>query len=291
MSASPLQPQLPELTIDRPVLIPPSQTGKAIPADATPPTLSELRFLAAMEAFRSFGDKLISNLSLRLESFRLTLQELSAENLQKLKESAEHAKSSNVWSMLQKIATSLLSALSIVIGISLVATGAGALVGGAMIGSGIVSLANLLLTETGIWDWIAKKLAHEDEEKRQLLAMILPASVGLLAATIGIFGSAGAFAWSGINFLDKAILIAQTSLALFDGATTIGKGYADAKTLWLEADQINTKSKITVEQEMIDNTTRSIENILDGLSATHAKSTQFVNMAMRSNQTVSEAFI
>jgi hypothetical protein len=284
MAASALGPSIPVI-IDRPTLTPPT-FSEEFSSPATPPTLSELRFLAAMESFRSFGDQVLSTLGVRLETFRLQLQEISAENLQKLKEAAENAKSSDFWSLLKKVATSLLSALSVVIGISLVSTGAGALVGGCMIASGIFSVANMLMSEAGTWDWVAKKLANEDESRRQMLAILLPSAVGLLSGIIGLGGSAGAFAWSGIEFVDKVVLIAQATLGIFDGATTIGKGYADANLIWSQADLTQVKSKMTVERHLIDNTTKSIEGVLDGLNAAHDKSNLFVKMAIRSNEAV-----
>lgn len=275
------------IIIDRPLLPPPDFSGQ-LPANAKPPTLSELRFLAVMEAFRSFGDEMLSSLGVRLESYRLQLEDISTENLEKLKEASENAKSSDFWSLLTKVATCLLSALSVVIGISLVATGGLTLVGGAMIGSGIFSLANMLMSETKTWDWVAKKLANDDEERQKMLAMLLPAAAGILSGLVGVFGSAGAVVWTGVTFFDKAILIAQTSLAMFNGVTTIGKGYADAKTLWLQADLTKMKSNITIERQMVDRTTKSIEDVLDGLNAAQTKSAQFVRMAIRSNQAVVE---
>ncbi|MBS0653725.1 MAG: hypothetical protein JSR39_09430 [Verrucomicrobia bacterium] len=284
IAAADLEPSIP-VVIDRPTLTPPS-FRRDTPPPANPPSLSELRFLAAMESFRSFGDEVLLTLGVRLEAFRLQLQDISADNLQKLKEAAENAKASDFWSLLKKVANSLLSALSIVIGVSLVSTGAGSLVGGAMIASGIFSIANMLMSESGTWDWVAKKLANEDEDRRKMLAMLLPTATGLLAGIIGLGGSAGAFAWSGIEFAEKAVMIAQATLAIFDGATTIGKGYADANLIWSQADLTKVKSQMTVERQLIDNTTKSIEGVLDGLNAAHDKANLFVKMAIRSNEAV-----
>lgn len=284
MAASALGPSIPVI-IDRPTLTPPS-FSEDVPSPANPPSLSELRFLAAMESFRSFGDQVLSTLGVRLEAFRLQLQDISAENLQKLKEAAENAKSSDFWSLLQKVANCLLSAFSIVIGFSLVSTGAGTLVGGAMIASGIFSIANLLMSESGTWDWVAKKLANEDESKRQMLAMLLPSVVGVLTGVIGVFGSAGAFAWSGIEFIDKVGLLLSSLLSIMSGVTTIGKGYADANLTWSKADLIKIKSQMTVERHLIDNTAKSIEGVLDGMNAAHDKANLFVKMAIRSNEAV-----
>ncbi len=284
MPTAALNPSIP-IIIDRPTLTPPSFQQQT-PSPTTLPSLSELRFLAAMESFRSFGDEVLSTLGVRLETFRLQLQEISAENLKKLKQAAENAKSADFWSLLTKVANSLLSAFSIVIGISLVSTGAGTLIGGAMIASGIFSIANMLMFESGIWDWVAKKLANEDENRRQMLAMLLPSIVGVLTGSIGVFGSAGAFAWSGIQFIETAGLVLNAVISMMIGVATIGKGHADANLTSSQADLVKVKSQMTVERHLIDNTAKSIEGILDAMNAAHDKTTSFLKMAIRSNETV-----
>ncbi len=274
------------VVIDTPPILNPPNFREDAPCPLNLPNVTELRFLAAMETFRSFGNQILSTLGIRLETFRLQLEEISADNLQKLRESAEKAKASDFWSLLKKVANSLLSALSIVIGVSLVATGAGSLIGGAMIASGILSITNMLVSGSRVWDWLAKKLANEDEDRRKMLAMFLPMAVGLLAGVIGIFGSAGAFAWSGIEFAEKAVLIAQGTLGIIEGVTTIGKGCADANLIWSHADLTEVKSEMTIKRYLIDNTMRSIEGVLDGLNSAHNTAKSLVNMAIRSNETV-----
>lgn len=273
----------PLISTDKPTLLRP---GFAKSAPTNPPTLSELRFLGAMEVFRSFGDQALSTFGVRLEAFRLQLQEISAENLQKLEESIANANSSDSWSLLKRIASALLCALSAVTGFALVSADAGLLIGGLLIASGIFSLANMLASEAGIWKWVAEKLANEDDKRRELLAWILPTAVGTLFGVIGAFGSVGAFAYSGIVFADNAILIAQAGLALFDNATTLGKGYADAKLIWSRADLVKLESTTLVERQRVNQTTKSVEGVLEGLNAAHAKSALLVRLAVEANLAV-----
>ncbi len=278
--------QVPEsIASDRPVIEPPG-FSQIVTTETREPTLSELRFLSAMAVFGEFADDVLKTLGVRLDAFRMHLQTITSENMEKLKEAAENAKSADFWSLLKKVANSLLSALSIVVGVSLIATGAGSLVGGAMIASGIFSIANMLMSEAETWDWLAKKLSNEDENRRKMLAMFLPIGFGVVTCGIGLFGAAGAFAWSGINMIDKSILVAQAALAIFDGGTTIGKGYADAKLIWTQADLTKTKALTTIERQKIENATKSVETVLDGLNMAHEKSAQFVQLAVRANQAV-----
>ena len=272
---------------ERPELTSPSSLFPEIPpSDVKEPTLSELRFLAAMETFRDFGNEVLLTLGVRISAFRQQLQEISLENLQKLKESAENAKNSVTWELLKKIANSLLSALSIVLGVSLLSTGGSLIVGGAMVASGIFSIANMLASEAGTWDWVAKQLARDNEEMKNRLAMLLPIAAGLLTWGVGLLGSANALILSGTDFLSKTALIAQTTFAFFGGATAVGKGFADSKLLWSQADLLQLKSKMTLLGKEVEHSTKSIETMLDGLNANLDKARLFVKMAIRSNQAV-----
>jgi hypothetical protein len=216
----------------------------------TPPSM--IRLLGATEETRSLGKTLLGVLTDRLSYIKENIDEISSENIAKLKESAAKANSSVFWSVLKKIATSLLSAFSVIFGISLLASGGAGFIGGAMIASGILSLANFGLAEMGAWDWVAQQLAQDNEERRQKLAMLLPIASGILCAGIGLVGSAWSIGSNAVNFAEKAVSIAQTTLSLFDGVTTLGKGAADANLLWTQADLTLIQGKLTTERSMYD---------------------------------------
>jgi hypothetical protein len=244
---------------------------------------SEYRLLAATDESRNLGDMILDNLGTRLKNVKLRIREISTENIQKLKEAAQRAAESSFWSTLKKIATSLLSAISIVFGISLVASGGGALIGGAMIASGILSLANFAMSETSAWDWIAKQLSYDNEERRKMLAMALPGAVGIIAGGIGLVGSVQAVASGALQFAEKAVYIAQTALAIFDGVTTFGKGYADAQLIWSQSDLSKIQADLTVERTNFDSVVREIEGNMNVFGAVQDKAKKIIQTLSQSN--------
>jgi hypothetical protein len=264
---------------ERPVLTSPDDLPP--PSRARPS--SEYRLLAATEETRSLGNQIMETLGLRLQNVKQTIREVSADNLEKLKENAKKAADSSFWSVLKKIATSLLAALSIVFGISLVATGGGALIGGAMIASGVLSLANFALSETGAWDWVAKQLAGENEERRKMFAMVIPGAVGIIAGAIGIVGSVQAVVSGAAQFAEKALYIAQTALAVFDGITTFGKGIADAQLIWSQAELQKIQADLTIERTNFDSVMREIESSMNDFRAVKTKSKKIIQTLSQSN--------
>jgi hypothetical protein len=260
---------------ERPVLTPP---------DALPRrTSSEYRFLAATDAVRGVGNSILDTLGTRLENLKHKIKEISAAHIQKLKEAAKRASASGFWAMLKKIATCLLSAISIVFGISLVATGGGALIGGAMIASGILSLSNFAMSETGAWDWICEQLAADNEERQKMLSWILPGAVGVIAGGIGIVGSVQGIASGAIQFTEKLMSVAQGALAIFTGMTTIGKGFADARRLWTQSDLDQIQSDLTVERTRFDSVMREIEVSMSDFRIIKSKSKKIIEVLSQSN--------
>ncbi len=263
-------------TPERPVLTPP---------EALPPASSDsvYRLLAATEESRKLGNNVLDTLASRMRDVKQKIREISTNNIQKLKEAAQRAADSGFWSILKKIATCLLSAVSIVFGVSLVATGAGAWIGGAMIASGILSLANFAISETGGWDWVAKQLAHDNEERQKMLSWALPSAVGILAGGIGLVGSVQGIASGALQFAEKAVYIAQSALAVFDGVTTFGKGRADAYLIWSQADLAEIQGDLTVEQTHFDSITREIEGSMSDLRNVKATTKKIIQTLSQSN--------
>jgi hypothetical protein len=262
-------------TPERPILTPPN----SLP----PVSDSVYRLLAATDESRSLGNEILDTLGRRLQNVKLKIREISADNIQKLKEAAQRAADSSFWSILKKIATCLVSAVSIVFGISLVATGGGALIGGTMIASGILSLSNFAMSETGAWNWVSKQLSNDNEERQKMLAWVLPSAVGIIAGGIGLVGSVQGVVSGALHFAEKAVYIAQTALAIFDGVTTIGKGYADARSIWAQSDVSKIQADLTVERTHFDNVMREIEGSMNDFRAVKAKTKKIVQTLSQSN--------
>jgi hypothetical protein len=267
----------PPKEIERPQLTPP----ELLPCIGS--SIGALRLIGVTDESRALGGALLETFSARLAQVKEKISAISADNIQKLKEAAERANSSHFWSTLQKIATCLLSALSLVFGVAIVASGGGALIGGAMIASGILSLANFALSECGAWDWIAGQIAHDNEEHKKKLAMILPLAVGIVAAGIGLVGSAYGVASSAIQFAEKAVSVAQTALALFKATTTFGKGVSDARLLWTQADLVKIQSDLAVEREAFTSIIDEIKGSMGEFNGVKAKTKKAIEMMIQSD--------
>jgi hypothetical protein len=257
---------------ERPTLTRPEQQG-----------YSEYRLLMASEDSRKLGEKIFENLSSRVNILKDSLSEISAQVMEKLREAAQRASESGFWSILKKIGTCLVSALSLVFGFAVLGAGGSALIGGAMIASGILSLANFALTEVGAWDWVSKQLASGNEEKRKQLQMILPGAFGLLAGGIGLVGSVAGVATGAVQFVEKAVSAAQTALAIFNGLVTFGKGTADARLLWTESDLLVLKGEQTQSQELFSNTLGEVQSFMNESKALKNKVKEAIRNVSQSN--------
>lgn len=265
-----------DYSITKPVLTPPRHR--------TPSSLEGLRIIEAMNFFQELCDSFLEITSLRIETFNEELQTL----LTQLRAASEKAKESKAWSILQKIANLMVASFSLVVGISLLGSGGmGTVVGGAMIVSGILSISNMVLSETGAWNWIAGKLADNAEEQRKL-ATLIPAIVGVLAGSVGILGSVSAYSKFGMPAFQAIIFFAQSAITIFNGTTTIGKGFADARSLYHSADVVKIKSEITIKGKMIDHVTKSLETIFDTLNNDRTSNLKIIEQITKTHQSVSQ---
>ncbi len=243
----------------------------------------DYRFLTVSEETRKLGNEILDTLSLRISGIKEKIQEISVENLKKLRDVAEKAKNSDFWSVLKKIATCLLSAISIVFGVALLGAGGSALVGGAMLASGILSLANFALSELNIWDWIADYIAHDNEDLKNNLKMILPMSFGILAGGIGLVGSVNAIATGAVQFIESALFVAQSAVSIFDGLTTIGKGSSDAQLIWEKADLLKIQAGRDIEQEHFTSIIDIIKGSMEDFKTMKAKTRKTLQMIENTN--------
>ncbi|MBS0620611.1 MAG: hypothetical protein JSS61_04030 [Verrucomicrobia bacterium] len=261
-------------TFSRPELVPPDKVQRT--------SNIEWRLLAASGELNQLSKSILSTYSVRVDGVKERVKAISAEQIQKLKEAAERASSSNFWSTLSKIATSLLSAFSVIFGVSLISSGASVLVGGAMLVSGILSLTSFALSECGAWDYIAKQIAQDNEDYERRLKIFLPAAVGILAGAVGLVGSVHSVASGSVSFAAKAVFLAEAALTIFGAVTGFGKGVADARLLFSKADLAEIEAKLTVNQTFFDNLSKEIEGSLREFGAIKSRIKKSLQNSMRS---------
>ncbi len=245
----------------------------------TPPSSIDYSLLEVTEESRELGNQIVRTFADRLSGVKNKIREISTENIQKLKENAKRASDSSWWGVLKKLAQFLLAAISIVFGLAFGPT----LIGGLMITSGILSLVNFALSETKAWDWIAAQLSGENEEWKRRLITFLPMAVGLAAAGFGMAGSIYGLASGAIQLGEKVLYIAQTAISLFDAGTTFGKGQADARLLWSQAELKGIQANMTIERTHVDTLTKLIEGSLAEFRAAGSKAKKITQAMMQTN--------
>ncbi len=273
----------------------PSETHSSTAPLFSPPTLpspdrfNEHSFINVMNEIHNVGEDLLKAFRHAIVSSTQKIKELSLENAQKLKEAAARAQENGVWSLLKKIGSCILSAFSIVFGIALTASGGGTLIGAALIASGIMSIANFAMTESGSWDWIAKKLAHDNEELQRKLAFWLPTAVGGISSLCSIAGSIGGTIWGGLNLAQQGFAVLQQTLGIYQLVTTVGKGISDTKLLLTQADLEEVSSKISLEKFISEDVSLWIKHCMQYLKELQKQAEKQIQLCIAANQKAIQA--
>jgi hypothetical protein len=251
-----------------PLLTPPSQLSS-----------TDYRFLRAID---SLGDT--KNRYTRLQTDRLAhiknqFSDNSAAFTHHLQEVSDARQSSEQWRSLKKVSSSLLASLSLISGMAAVSTPATALVGGALITSGVLSIANLAMSEGKGWNQLAEMLSGGDTAMRERLQEFLPITCGLLAAGSSLAGSTYAIASHGLSLADKAGQMAQAAFSLFHASTTFGKGTSDATLQFSQAD-------LTRSDSALHTTRTSLEMLNQNFETLSSHFEQLIRQAKRAVQSM-----
>lgn len=223
------------------------------PVEMVKPTLNRnpiRHLLAVKEQVLSTAEGMMESNIDKIEEFRVDLEKLRAEQIAKLRESLSSEDSSGFWGFLAKIGSMLMAAISTVFGVFLVTTGAGTLVGGAMVAAGLLSIANIALEETGAWDWIALKISNENEEFRQVFRTFVPVAIGIVCSLAGL-GGVG-ITWGVLDIGGQALAVAQVAMNLTVAVTTGAKGIHLAQMSWAQSEQVELKAKVFEKQEQLE---------------------------------------
>lgn len=196
------------------------------------------------------------------QSFK-RIQAFQLEEAQKLEEAYEASENVSFWGILEDIGSTIMSAVSFFFGFSALATG-GALIGGALIVSGVLSVSTLVFKHAKGWDWIADQVAGDNLQLRKAIVTYLPVAVGITAAAMGAYGAWGAWHYAPMEGSKKALAILESAASLAKGITAFGSGKAAAhyKTANAEFSALQTKTELT---------TLGVEEIIVEIKDIHKK--------------------
>jgi len=251
-----------------------------------PPNLSgpdkvnfnEIQFITVMNEIQMSGESLIDSFSKSITIGSDKLKKMSIENMEKLKEAAEKTQDKSFWSFLQQVGECILSAISTVLGITLVSSGAGYIIGGAMIASGVINFVIFVMKNTGTWQYLSKQMT-DDRKRQQELAQYLPFAASLVGSVLGIASTGAALIWSDLNAAQQGLVIAQAALGLYQGGVTIGRGLNDANATWIESDLTYMQSEKDLQKIKFEEDSHTLNQILKILRASQDAAEQVIDLA------------
>jgi hypothetical protein len=221
-----------------------------------------------------------------LDFISFEMEELSHEALEKMKESAEKYNESWIWSTLRKVADCILSAINIIFGVTLVATGAGTLIGGLLIASGILSLVNLVCVETRAWDKFAEAVAGKDKALRNQLRAWIPGAIGIASGVIGAAGSIGAVLFASLNLAQKGILMANTAANMAANIAKMGEGITYSENLQIQADREFLLSRIDSVENDLERSVKSLEKSMESLNRNFRHARRFFEAVSQTSENI-----
>jgi hypothetical protein len=250
------------------------------------PTLSpHLRTIKNVEAFTEIGENRLRHFKLEVDDNLAKLKELSQKQLEKLKETANKTKTNLFWSILKQIASCIASAFSALLGLSVAAAGGSVLISGALITSGILSLANIAFSVTGLWEKAANHLYADDRANRERFLKIVPAAIGITSAALGVAGGAAAWA-TGVSFANQVTKVAQSTLNFSEGVTTLGSSAATADLQWTAACSREIGAQMFKNQADLESFNSATSHAMTILSSTYKRAHRMVKLLQESAQTI-----
>ncbi|MBS3904215.1 MAG: hypothetical protein KGZ39_02690 [Simkania sp.] len=243
-----------------------------------------IRAVKACDSVYRAGMRMLDLNCKELDQEQKRIEELCHQNISKLEDAAKRSQEAGVWDYLQKIGSSVLSAISIFLGISLATSTSAVFIGGALVGAGIAMLANLTLSEAGFWDWAAEKLAVDNELGRKIVRDLIPLTITLMASGVQFLGL-GAFSIFGtLDLVPQALLIAQTVANIITTTATIGSQITEARVAWSQGALTELQGKISVSQHEVEQITKEIEEVFSRQQQAHRCAKNIVDLSIETRR-------
>lgn len=186
------------------------------------------------------------------------LNEMYIEQTRQMEEALQASKNVSFWSIFDDIANTLSSALAFFFGASAVSAGS-AVVGGALIASGVLSVGNLAFKHGQIWDWTADQIAGDNERLKQQISTYLPIAVSLAGAALALYGGYGALKHSTHSATQTTQSLLQNSAKITESLTKYKSGLANADQSWKLADLNALQSNTEISKLALDGFIQAVQ--------------------------------
>lgn len=267
----PILPQYPDIqTVNSAYTssIEPANNSSLGPKVFNPPLL----FLHLMDETYTIGAFFLETSAQEIKASNEHLTKRIQEMTEALQASSKRAQEAGVWSMLQKAGSCILSTFNLLLGGSLFTAGSPVL-GTTLIASGVLSVANMAMTEVQGWNFVAERLAQNNKELKEQILFWPPLALNCLSGALSaVAGSAVVYdpTLVGFNILpynlkDYAEPIKNYS-ELFSGVTTAGQSASSAQFTWTKAQVSNIQNSIASDTLLQEALMSWMQNFLDLLS-------------------------
>ncbi len=214
---------------------------------ATRPAHYMLSLLRMTNNFEKAGGRLLASYEKSLAELSEEIAKQSEELVRLVHESAKKFKDRNMWSMFSKIASGILSTISILFGASLLERPQGGLlVGSLLVASGALALLNLVMEETKVYDALADHLAGDDRKVREILRMWIPAGVSFAATALGAAGSIGAFTMAAYQRTQMLLMMGSSASQAGRSLATLAEGKNRFDQMQIDAAQVNLRTSMEI---------------------------------------------
>ncbi|NGX46016.1 MAG: hypothetical protein K940chlam2_01197 [Chlamydiae bacterium] len=266
-------------TIEKTVVVPPIWEFTPSKPQLDPPSATIWRVIEETLKLESIGE-LLTEVGHQLVNRTLDkVREIDSDEAEKMKQAIQREKDAGWWEFLKDVGQLFLSALTTVFGFFLLSSGGGAVVGGAMIASGVLTIVNYAMQKAEVWDLLANKLAADNESMREMIKTYIPAAIGIVAAVLGLTGGAATFFFTDLDAAGKALTILETATSLANSTTTLASGISKGRLQWAQSALTLVKG----QKELINMRLMQTFTDIETLAKNQAEQASLIQSIVRSN--------
>jgi hypothetical protein len=226
-------------------------------------------------------------LSLRqIEKGDLHLEKLIGAQIDADKDLADSQSQTFIWSILKNIGACIMAVFNMVFGAFLISTGGGTVAGSALVASGFLALAGVALSETGGWNWIAECMEGENQDKQEMIAIILPVIVTTMSIGLSLAGFADI---AQVNNADDIINLLNRGMQMITGAGALGKAYGENEVLKVQVRANGIEKGMIFSEKHIDIASRVFEELMRAFDDASSSVKKIVKNAIHASRAATMA--
>jgi hypothetical protein len=216
--------------------------------------------------------KHMSHISRQIKLDSAELEVMNAKKTEEIRKHVMEASKETTWSFLSKIMNYFLSAVTVVLGSVLVASGVGATAGAFLIAAGGLGLLNSVANDTGAYQAIASYFSKSKETQERIASWI---TTFVLFATIGLGMTGGIM--TAVSSATEAVRATMTgvdaakkleiAIGLASAGVAVGKANSDKNTAMVQKSLQLIEGRIFLMKQALQKNASEVKNTIQMLQA------------------------